>query len=197
MLWVGEGAKILLYKSLVRTHLEFCSPAWNPYLVKDKKLLGKVQPRFTRMFPELKRLSHEERLRKRQLWTSEPIWLRLLDGQRIFSDSMDSVLLSCWRYNSGHNWKLYKQHSRCDVRLHFFTQRSINGLYGLTQEEIDATSINSFKKNLEKQRKCQMDFFMDWLVCKSYGCTTMDGDYWVIILLIFAKCKCTGELVWL
>jgi len=39
-----------LYKSLVRPHLEYCSPAWSPKYVKDKELLERVQHRFTCLF---------------------------------------------------------------------------------------------------------------------------------------------------
>ena len=38
---------VRLYKSLVRPHLEYCSPAWSPHYQKDKALLEKVQHRFT------------------------------------------------------------------------------------------------------------------------------------------------------
>jgi len=37
----------------------------------------------------------------------------------------------------------------------------------ITQEDIDAVSIKSFKNKLEKKRTCQMDFFKD-KVYKSY-----------------------------
>ena len=48
-----------LYKSLVRPHLEYCTAAWCPHY-KDKKLLEKVQKRFTRMIPGLKGVSYEQ-----------------------------------------------------------------------------------------------------------------------------------------
>ena len=38
-----------LYKSLVRSHLDYCIQAWRPYLCKDVEILEKVQRRATRM----------------------------------------------------------------------------------------------------------------------------------------------------
>jgi len=51
-----------LYKSLVRSHLEYCVHAWRPYLQKDGDNLEKVQRRFTRMIPGLAHLSYTLRL---------------------------------------------------------------------------------------------------------------------------------------
>ena len=42
----NRGILVSLYKTMVRPHVEFCSPAWNPYYVKDKQLLERVQHRF-------------------------------------------------------------------------------------------------------------------------------------------------------
>ena len=58
---------VRLYKSLVRPHLEYCSPAWSPHYRKDKLLLEKVQHRFSRLFEDLKHLNYSERLRKLKL----------------------------------------------------------------------------------------------------------------------------------
>ena len=48
----------------------------------------------------------------------------------------------------------------------------INRWNSLSQEAVEAPSINSFKNHLEKIRRRKMDFFMDWWSSKSYGCTT-------------------------
>ena len=40
---------MLLYKTYVRSHLEFCIQAWSPHLKRDIESLEKVQCRATRM----------------------------------------------------------------------------------------------------------------------------------------------------
>jgi len=61
----------------------------------------------------------------------------------------------------GHNWKLQKKHNQSDIRLHFFSQRCVNRWNSLSQEAVDAPSVNSFKHHLDKIRHQQMGFFMD------------------------------------
>jgi len=52
-----------LYKNLVRPHLEYCCSVWNPYLVKDIKLIESVQHRATKMVQATEHLTYDERLK--------------------------------------------------------------------------------------------------------------------------------------
>jgi len=148
--------------------MENCSAAWNPHYVKDKALLERVQHRFTRMFPELKDLPYLQRLAKLNLWSLEERRNRA-DLIKIFKMIKGFSAVSWTHFftriesgvTRGHNWKLMKKRVRSDLRLHCFSHQSLNRWNSLTQEEVDAPSVNLFKNHLEKRRRRKMDFFMD------------------------------------
>ena len=50
----------LLFKALVRPHLEYASSVWSPYKKKDIEAIENVQKRATRMLPQMKNLNYEE-----------------------------------------------------------------------------------------------------------------------------------------
>jgi len=56
---------------------------------------------------------------------------------------------------------MVKEHSRCDVRLHFFSVRVLNRWNSLPQSAVQVNSFNCFKNQLDKSRINQVDFFMD------------------------------------
>ncbi|KAK8748335.1 hypothetical protein OTU49_016085 [Cherax quadricarinatus] len=60
-----------LYTVYVRPILEYAAPVWNPHLIKHVKKLEKVQRFATRLVPELRGMSYEERLREIGLTTLE------------------------------------------------------------------------------------------------------------------------------
>jgi len=59
----------LLYKSLVRPHVEYCTPMWSTCYQKDKILIERVQHRYTRMIPVISKLTYHKRLELLGLWS--------------------------------------------------------------------------------------------------------------------------------
>ena len=60
--YLNKENMLLLYKSLVRPHLEYSVQAWRPHYRKDIDLIEKVQRRATKLIPQLKDKSYEEKL---------------------------------------------------------------------------------------------------------------------------------------
>ena len=67
---------IPLYKTIVRSHLEYCIHAWRPYRKKDFNILERVQRRATKIIQKLRNISYEMHLIKCGLITLKTRRLR-------------------------------------------------------------------------------------------------------------------------
>ena len=67
--YMSSDTFVMLYKTLVRSHLEYANCVWSPYRQMDIDKIEKVQMRATRMVQQLKNLSYEARLRRLNLPT--------------------------------------------------------------------------------------------------------------------------------
>src|SRR5215469_16679454 len=146
-----------LYKALVRPKLEYCIQVWSPYLQKDINVLERVQKRATKMIPECRGLSYEERLNICGLTTLRKCRLRgdLIETFKLLKgfDKMDCkrfFKMSSVISTRGHNMKLGKKFSRTGTRKNFFSQRVIDGWNKLPQEVVDPETVNQFKNRLDK-----------------------------------------------
>ena len=52
---MDDTSFILLYKSMVRLHLEYANSVWSPYKIGDIKEIEKVQKRATKLIMNLKK----------------------------------------------------------------------------------------------------------------------------------------------
>ena len=170
-----------LYKSLVRPHLEYCYSASHP---KTNSYWRKSTIVFPRMFPDLKKLAHEERLKKLNLWT--------LEERRNRADMIETFKIIKWISNVPleaffeidiqsrlHRLKLVKTRSATNARLHSLPQRVVNRWNSLPKETANVETTNSFKSHLQKMRQTRMNFFMDnWCPPNSNGCGKFTDYRW-------------------
>jgi len=54
---------VLLYKTMVRSHLDYCCSVWAPYKKGGIEALEKVQERATKILPSLRHISYPDRLK--------------------------------------------------------------------------------------------------------------------------------------
>ena len=115
---------LFLYKTYVQPHLEYCVQIWSQYLAKDIDLLERVQ------IWGLANLSYmyEFRLKSLGLYSlhCHHQWEDLIETFKIlkgcYNVNCEKLFTrSIIHYTRGHNLKLFKQQSRLNLRLNFFT----------------------------------------------------------------------------
>ena len=171
--YIDEQMFLLLYKALVRPHLEYASCIWQPYLKYNIDSIERVQRRATKMIPSLRNLSYTERLEKLNLETLQYRRTRadLLEtfrilnnihtldqschcskcpGKMMFSPSLNSS-------TRGHSKKLQIQEAT-GIRKHFLSTRVADRWNRLSEETIAAPNINIFKSRLAKELQNKFDF---------------------------------------
>ena len=61
---MGQDVFMNLYKTLVRPHLEYGSVVWSPSTIRDQRKVESIQRRATKLVPNIRDLSYEQRLKK-------------------------------------------------------------------------------------------------------------------------------------
>ncbi len=148
----------LLFKALVRPHLEYAQAVWQPHQRGQIDAIEKVQRRATKQVPALKNMSYPERLRRLNLPTLAFRRLRgdMIEMYKLTHGIYDNqthrsmVDLSTTRRTRGHSLKLRKPTCNRDVGKYSFRHRVVNDWNALTEEVVTAPSMHSFENRLDK-----------------------------------------------
>ena len=164
--FIDENMFLLLYKTLVRPHLEFASTVWSPHHKYNIDAIERVQRRATKMLATLQDLSYSQRLEKLKLETLEYRRRRadLLEAYRIMNGIHD-IDTSCYcslcpgkqmfppalsQSTRGHHMKVQIQHAT-GGRQHYFSSRTAHLWNNLSLKTISSKNINIFKNNLSQE----------------------------------------------
>ena len=147
---------LILYKTYICPHLEYCVSIWNPYLARNIDKLEQIQQRATKLVPELAQLPYEARLQhlnlyslycRRQRGDLTEVYKLINHLNKISPDPFFTFVNSATR---GHDYRIFKQHCRTTPRLNFFTNRIVNQWNSLPQYVTASASLNTFKCNLDQ-----------------------------------------------
>ena len=174
-----------LYKTLVRTHLDFASAVWSPYKQKHIEQIESVQRRATKQLPGLKGLSYSERLRKLKLPTLSYRRTRgdMIEVYKILTGKYDKDATHClklWKdmapraSDRGHSMKLYPQRARTRLRKNAFAIRTVHTWNSLPEHVVTAPSLNAFKNRLDKHWSNQPIIYDEYKSKIDEGIVTRD-----------------------
>jgi len=155
---LDEEDFLIIYKTYVRPHLEYCIQLWSPHLATDVLCPEKIQRAATKIVPGLKKLEYGDRLKHLGLTTLETRRKRgdLIETYNILSgkeniESNKFFELSNNAHNfRGHSMKISVKRYRLNVRKFFFSQRVIAHWNSLPEYVVTAPSTNTFKNQLDK-----------------------------------------------
>ena len=158
--YLDENTFLLLFKALVRPHLEYAAAAWCPWTQKLVDLIEGVQRRGTKLIPNLKDLSYQDRLRALKLPTLRYRRLRgdMIETYKILNNIYDQEvsrellqLNTCPLYNTrGNDLKLFNRHARLNTRKYFFSNRITEAWNSLPNIVINAPYVASFERRIDK-----------------------------------------------
>ena len=146
----------LLFKALVRPHIEYANCVWSPRFRHQIDDIERVQRSATKQVPGLQKMTYSERLKTLKLPTLEHRRRRgdLIETFKIVHQLYDegAVPVLNWipenSVTRGHQYRMRPLLSHTKIGQGRFTSRVVNDWNSLPSEIVSASSLNSFKNQL-------------------------------------------------
>ena len=154
--FMDKSTFLCLYKSLVRSHLDYGDLIWFPVLKKHIRMIENVQRRATRILSTLRHLSYSERLQELNLPTL--LYRRrradLIQVFKIIKGFDDIPIEDFFQISEsttrGHSHKIFKPRSQKSLRQNSFSVRIVEDWNSLPEEVVSVKTVLQFKTRLDK-----------------------------------------------
>ncbi|KAI8505477.1 hypothetical protein Bbelb_166660 [Branchiostoma belcheri] len=156
--FIDREVFLLLYKSLIRPHLEYGVSVWSPHTWKLAVELEKVQKRATKRVPGLRDLPYTERLKALGLPTLVYRRLRgdLINTYKFIHGKFNTVSpfeLKSDSRTRGHCLRVARRTAHGNKRACFFANRMVVWWNNLPEKVVTSPSVNAFKERLDLHMK--------------------------------------------
>ena len=159
---MNSNTFVLLYKALVRPHVEYANSVWSPYRKSDILAIEKIQKRATKLVISLKKLSYKDRLMQLNLHTLKYRRIRgdMIEVYKIIRQIYDSSVapnlqLGNTGVTRGNKYKLLNHTFRSNLRKYCFSARVVNTWNSLPDYVVDVDTVDIFKSRLDRYWKDQ------------------------------------------
>ena len=157
---------IPLYKSMVRSHLDYCASVYYPFKQSDIDKLEAVQRRATKALPETKNLEYPQRLQLLNLPTLAYRRHRadMIELFKITSGIYEKELCTFIKLREQetqrpgtrhHNRTIIASHSNTTNKRNSFNNRNVTLWNSLPNEIVNSPNINTFKARLDSHWRNQ------------------------------------------
>ena len=158
--FVSRNAQLLkqVYITYVRPLLEYCTPLWSPYLIKDIAMIENVQRYFTRrLFPECSTTYAErlnllsiDSLELRRLKSDLKMYYKIIHGLVNLDVKFFFIFLPKIYGTRGHNYQIQMPIYHKNSLANTFAGRALNCWNHLPVKTVSAASLTNFKLYLNK-----------------------------------------------
>ena len=158
---LDKSALPVLYKILVRPHLEYGNIVWGLFNRADQQRVEKVLRRLTKLIPKLHHLPYQQRLQELNSEHPFPVLPTTAGGH---DRRLPAAARQTWpnlvphvffdtavaRDTRGHPWKLAtKPRAIIRIRRNAFSVRVVNDWNSLPPAVVNADTLNQFKNRLD------------------------------------------------